>query len=112
MVTRPDVEEFAELLTRPRWHLHAACRDVPHADRLFFPARGEVLDDARRICAGCPVRQACLDEHLAEHHGIWGGMSDRERRHERARRLAAGETWVQRPVPYHDVNRCRTDLAG
>lgn len=72
----------------PHWTLDAACRGMD-VD-MFFPARGEPLAAIRAICARCPVRDRCLDEHLMETHGFWGGMSERERRTERRRRGAAG----------------------
>ena len=62
------------------WMRHAACKGEDQA--LFFPERGESLASARVICAGCPVREACL-EYAIEHrirHGVWGGTSERERR--------------------------------
>jgi WhiB family redox-sensing transcriptional regulator len=111
MVARPDVEEFAELLTRPRWHRHAACRDVPHADRVFFPERGQTLDDARRLCAACPVRAQCLTAHLGERWGVWGGLSERERRGERRRRLERGESWPVVPGAWPPRVKVDDDLA-
>jgi WhiB family redox-sensing transcriptional regulator len=37
---------------------------------------------AKAICAGCPVQPQCLDHALAiqEPHGIWGGLTENERR--------------------------------
>ena len=63
-----------------RWRELAACRGTDL--NLFFPSRGETADPAREICAVCPVRQACLDYALSNAiiHGIWGGLSERERR--------------------------------
>lgn len=71
---------------RADWRDHAACR---FADpELFFPVSpgGPSPDQAdggqaRAICATCPVRRECLQFALAtrQAHGIWGGMSERER---------------------------------
>ncbi len=49
---------------------------------LFFPAQGESLAQAKAICAGCPVRQPCLEFALEQREvfGVWGGLSERERR--------------------------------
>jgi hypothetical protein len=49
---------------------------------VFFPGRGETAEPARQICAGCPVRQPCLDYALSHGitHGIWGGLTERDRR--------------------------------
>jgi len=54
---------------------------------LFFPAKGINARPAKRVCALCPVRQACLDFALqaGERHGIWGGHSPDERARLRAR---------------------------
>jgi WhiB family transcriptional regulator, redox-sensing transcriptional regulator len=67
------------------WRDRAACR---HADpELFFPIStdGPSLDQtrhAKRVCAGCPVRAACLAWALAHPgtSGIWGGTTEDERR--------------------------------
>lgn len=49
-----------------------ACRRVPLK---------EVVEDARRLCAGCPVRPACLEHAITngETDGIWGGLTADER---------------------------------
>ncbi len=65
---------------RPAWRAEAACRG--HDVELFFPTRSDpstYYDAARAICSGCPVREDCLEAHLAEHHGCWGGLSPPER---------------------------------
>jgi WhiB family redox-sensing transcriptional regulator len=63
-----------------RWRELAACRGAEL--NLFFPGRGESAGPARRVCAGCPVRQPCLDYAITNRisHGIWGGLTERERR--------------------------------
>ena len=70
------------------WQAKAACRG-PHASVFFPPSHLERKDDreeretrAKAICATCPVRRPCLDYALAirEPHGIWGGLSEAERR--------------------------------
>ncbi|MBA3622784.1 MAG: WhiB family transcriptional regulator [Euzebyales bacterium] len=55
----------------------------------FFPEKGGSTREAKRICAGCDVRAQCLEYALDndERFGIWGGMSERERR--RLKRLAS-----------------------
>lgn len=75
----PYVEE------REVWMEDAAC--VGMGD-LMFPHRGEDVRPAKAVCAECSVREVCLQyafEH-GEHWGIWGGMSERERRQIRERR--------------------------
>ena len=69
------------------WMAHKACT-ADQAD-LFFPARGEMdkVEQAKAICATCPVKAECLDYAVRnhEHHGIWGGTSGRDRREARRR---------------------------
>ncbi|WP_203567800.1 WhiB family transcriptional regulator [Aestuariimicrobium ganziense] len=61
------------------WSLQAHCRD--RGDDMF----GETQDQkrARLVCNGCPVRAECLAEALTHRieWGVWGGMTERERRH-------------------------------
>ena len=66
------------------WQRYAACLD--HDPELFFPigdagAARTQLDEAKAVCAGCPVRCLCLEwALLAEiNYGVWGGMSETER---------------------------------
>jgi len=72
-----------------RWRELAACRGADL--NLFFPGRGESAGLARRICAGCPVREPCLDYALSNGitHGIWGGLAERDRRPLRSLRISA-----------------------
>jgi WhiB family transcriptional regulator, redox-sensing transcriptional regulator len=55
------------------------CQTDPEA---FFPEKGGSTREAKRICLGCEVRAECLEYALAydERFGIWGGLSERERR--------------------------------
>jgi hypothetical protein len=64
----------------PRWRELAACRGTDL--QVFFPRRGESAGPARQVCAACPVRQACLDYAITNRivHGVWGGLTERERR--------------------------------
>jgi WhiB family redox-sensing transcriptional regulator len=62
------------------WQRDALCAQTdPEA---FFPEKGGSTRDAKRICAGCDVRAQCLEFALAndQRFGIWGGLSERERR--------------------------------
>ena len=72
-----------------RWRELAACRGADLG--LFFPGRGESAAPARRICAGCPVCEPCLDYALSNGitHGIWGGLAERDRRTTRSRHVSA-----------------------
>jgi WhiB family redox-sensing transcriptional regulator len=67
------------------WRSFAACRDVD--PDLFFPSgtTGGALaqtDAARAVCAGCPVRIACLTFAVAtnQEFGVWGGCDEEQRR--------------------------------
>ncbi|HMK99578.1 MAG TPA: WhiB family transcriptional regulator [Acidimicrobiales bacterium] len=62
------------------WRKRAACRGID--PEVFFPATDEEAEEAKAICAMCPVRHACLEHALAnrEREGVWGGATERERR--------------------------------
>ena len=63
-----------------QWQERALCAQTdPEA---FFPEKGGSTREAKRICLGCEVRDSCLEYALAndERFGIWGGLSERERR--------------------------------
>jgi WhiB family redox-sensing transcriptional regulator len=49
---------------------------------VFFPERGESTREAKEVCRGCVVRPECLEFAVTngERFGIWGGLSERERR--------------------------------
>ncbi|MBI3213503.1 MAG: WhiB family transcriptional regulator [Mycobacterium sp.] len=74
-------DEFAAGETADNeWQERALCAQTdPEA---FFPEKGGSTREAKRICLGCEVRDECLDYALAndERFGIWGGLSERERR--------------------------------
>lgn len=74
---------------RPEWQASAACAGVD--PDLFFPERGESTAAAKAVCRICPVRLVCLEHALAEgeRQGVWGGMSERERRRLRRHRALA-----------------------
>jgi len=69
------------------WKSKANCMGVD--PDLFFPERGMSTREAKEVCRGCVVREDCLEYALAngEKFGIWGGLSERERR--RIRRARA-----------------------
>ena len=47
-----------------------------------LPGKGRIDPEAKRVCRSCDVRAECLEYALEhdERFGIWGGMSERERR--------------------------------
>ena len=64
----------------PEWQERALCAQTdPEA---FFPEKGGSTREAKKICLSCDVRDRCLEYALAhdERFGIWGGLSERERR--------------------------------
>ena len=71
------------------WQDYAICLGVDHD--LFFPERGASTREAKEVCRGCIVRAQCLEYALvhSEKFGIWGGMSERERRRIRRQRSLA-----------------------
>jgi WhiB family redox-sensing transcriptional regulator len=67
------------------WQADSLCAQTdPEA---FFPEKGGSTRDAKKICASCEVKSQCLDYALEndERFGIWGGLSERERRKLRKR---------------------------
>jgi len=68
------------------WYELGDCQGVD--PDLFFPERGASTEEAKAVCAGCAVREQCLEFALTngEKFGIWGGLSERERRRIRRER--------------------------
>ena len=74
--TGPDTDDSGVL----GWQEQALCAQTdPEA---FFPEKGGSTREAKRVCLTCEVRGDCLEYALGndERFGIWGGMSERERR--------------------------------
>jgi WhiB family redox-sensing transcriptional regulator len=62
------------------WQERALCAQTdPEA---FFPEKGGSTREAKKVCVSCDVRAECLEYALEhdERFGIWGGLSERERR--------------------------------
>lgn len=74
------------------WAPSAACRKAK-PDELFV--RGAEQNKAKQVCNGCPVRTECLAEALDNQieWGVWGGMTERERR--ALLRRKPGASWRQ-----------------
>lgn len=68
------------------WYDLGDCQGVD--PDLFFPERGASTEEAKAVCAGCAVREQCLEFALTTgvKFGIWGGLSERERRRIRRER--------------------------
>lgn len=80
------LQRFSEDERLP-WQEQSLCAYVD--PDVFFPEKGGSSREAKRICAQCTVQVECLEYALAndERFGIWGGLSERERR--RLKRLAS-----------------------
>ena len=69
------------------WQYEGACRDLD-SSMFFYPegergnARRRRASTAKAVCATCPVIEECRSHALAsrEPYGIWGGMTEEERR--------------------------------
>jgi WhiB family transcriptional regulator, redox-sensing transcriptional regulator len=61
------------------WQAQALCAQT--GAEFFFPEPGSSVREAKRICALCEMRPACLDYALQndERFGVWGGLSEKER---------------------------------
>lgn len=72
--------------TADDWQTQGLCAQTdPEA---FFPEQGEPNRAAVRVCEQCPVQVRCLEWALAnnEPYGVWGGVTENERRGLRAKR--------------------------
>ena len=60
----------------PTWRQRSACRGLD--PDVFVPSSDEEAEEAKAVCATCPVRQLCLEHALAhrEYDGIWGGFTE------------------------------------
>jgi WhiB family transcriptional regulator, redox-sensing transcriptional regulator len=67
------------MTTALRWRARAACRGT-HAG-LFYDLHPAVVDAAKAVCDGCPVRAQCAAHAVAagEEFGVWGGLAAHER---------------------------------
>ncbi len=83
----PEPEELT-------WQRLANCLGVD--PDLFFPERGASTREAKEVCRACVVRVDCLEYAITngEKFGIWGGLSERERRRIRRARALAGANVV------------------
>lgn len=76
--------DLAALLGRPEWMERAACKGTD--PDLFFPSVGDTAKPFIKACEPCPVRDECLEWGLHEKFGVWGGLTERERRIIRTKR--------------------------
>jgi WhiB family redox-sensing transcriptional regulator len=91
ILTHRDELDGDEINDRFSWQERANCRGADQD--LFFPKRGASTRKARAMCAACEVKAECLEFALirGERFGIWGGLSERERRKIRGQRTWAAK---------------------
>jgi len=99
-IERPEQRVRGRVVTEENWMQFAQCRGID--PDFFFPERGVSTKDAKAVCAECPVKEHCLEYAIAgrERFGIWGGLSERERRRIRkqrqmVRRVASEGRWSE-----------------
>jgi WhiB family redox-sensing transcriptional regulator len=70
----------------PTWHRDAACKE--HPELSWFPGRGQDVRPVKRVCRSCLVVDLCRAWALTQPQppaGIWGGLTEGERRSLRTR---------------------------
>ena len=74
-----DCIDVTAIDIRDDWTRYAACR---HSDPDQLFVTGAAQHEAKAVCKGCPVRAQCLADALDNRVeiGVWGGMTERERR--------------------------------
>jgi WhiB family redox-sensing transcriptional regulator len=79
-VTKAVTRVLPTLTPPETWRTLARCRGVDPV--VFHPVNEDDADEAKAICALCPVREACLEYAIEarEKDGVWGGLTARERR--------------------------------
>ena len=80
------------------WVDKAACKRHPMS--IFYPETGHGSEEAKRICALCPVQKPCLEFAIEtnQQHGIWAGMTARERQAFEDKRARSSGTIQGRPA--------------
>lgn len=82
------LEDLHDMAAATSWQDKALCAQTD--PEIFFPDKGAPSQPAKTVCRSCEVRPECLEYALdnGEQFGVWGGLSERERRRHRSR-LAA-----------------------
>lgn len=84
----PDLSRLPVPVTESwDWQLRAACRGLNsewffHRPNERGAERQARESRAKAVCMGCPVRRECQEHALTveEHYGVWGGLTEHERR--------------------------------
>jgi len=79
-VTAEAQPEPSRFVSDQPWVDDALCAQTD--PEIFHPEKGGSTREAKAVCAACFVQAECLDWALTtnERFGIWGGLSERERR--------------------------------
>lgn len=74
------MQRMARIDIESNWESRATCRNTD--SDIFFAPGGIQEHRAKAVCRSCPVRWECLAYALRNRveHGVWGGLTDRERR--------------------------------
>jgi len=102
-----------KLANAGEWRSRGACR-ASDPDRLFV--QGAAQREAKIVCNPCPVRVQCLAEALDRRieFGIWGGMTERERR-ALLRRRPEVRSWAELlngAARHHELATCEATQAS
>ncbi|WTX99954.1 WhiB family transcriptional regulator [Streptomyces sp. NBC_01420] len=77
------------------WGADAVCRREGTPPDVFFPSSTDLvgIEQAKSVCRRCPVELRCRSEALnrGEEFGVWGGLTEEERRAVRRRDRAAAQ---------------------
>lgn len=92
---------------RPSWQKDGACRGIL-TDKFYSDREPETEAAAKRVCAGCPVRESCLADALErrDQYGVWGGLNAKERMLLVNKLLRRGEIKPVSPRPSPAVEKC------
>jgi WhiB family redox-sensing transcriptional regulator len=75
----PRAAGLFDVADSERWMADGVCAQI--GGDLWHPEKGKAAKPAKMICHTCPVEQQCLEFALLhDERGVWGGMSERERR--------------------------------
>lgn len=89
--SRPTTGAAASVTDALDWRQFSSCKDED--PEMFFPAGvgrrfDAQVEEAQQVCRPCPVREQCLEWALnaRQDTGVWGGLSEQERRRIHKRR--------------------------
>jgi WhiB family redox-sensing transcriptional regulator len=107
---RAEVCEMLTMIVEARnersWRHQAACKGMD--PDTFFPAAGDwhAMQEAKAVCATCPVSTQCSEAARTEHTGVWAGTSATQRRNKGVSRNSFNQQyrlWVLQTEPSDEV---------